>query len=123
LAGWLAGWLAGDLAPRPPHPSGWLAAGGLHPLRHPLQFSLAKKRAPLSSVPAMTNPAITAAAFLAAFNAAQAAYNNPATASERAALSAALDRSMADYRKAHRLSDACGFLDLISHYNATYATA
>jgi hypothetical protein len=30
---------------------------------------------------------------------------------------------MADYRKAHRLSDACGFLDLISHYNATYATA
>jgi len=65
----------------------------------------------------------TAAAFLAAFNAAQAAYNNPATASERAALSAALDLSMVAYRKAHRLSDANGFLDLISHYNATYATA
>jgi hypothetical protein len=72
---------------------------------------------------AMTNTAITAAAFLAAFNAAQAAYNNPATASERAALNAALDRSMVAYRKAHRMSDACGFLDLISHYNATYATA
>jgi hypothetical protein len=90
---------------------------------HRLQFALAMKRAPLSSVPAMTNTATTAAAFLAAFNAAQAAYNNPATASERAALSAALDRSMVAYRKAHRLSDACGFLDLISHYNATYATA
>ena len=93
------------------------------------------KRAPLSTVPAMNKTAPqkvtlqlitrkrTAAAFLAAFNAAQAAYNNPATASERAALNAALDRSMLAYRKAHRLSDANGFFDLMSHYNATYATA
>ena len=71
----------------------------------------------------MTTQAKTAAAFLAAFNAAQAAYNNPATASERAALNAALDRSVAAYRKAHRMSDANGFFDLMKHYNATYATA
>jgi hypothetical protein len=71
----------------------------------------------------MNTKAKTAAAFLAAFNAAQAAHNNPATASERAALNAALDRAMLAYRKAHRMSDDCGFLDLISHYNATYATA
>ena len=71
----------------------------------------------------MNTKSKTAAAFLAAFNAAQAAYNNPATASERAALTAALDRAILAYRKAHRMSDACGFLDLISHYNATYATA
>ena len=62
LAGWLAaGWLAGGdrPAPRPVRLAGmaWLAAGGLHPLPHPLQFSLAMKRAPLSSVPAMTTPA------------------------------------------------------------------
>ena len=71
----------------------------------------------------MNTKAQTAAAFLAAFNAAQAAYDNPATASERAAFNAALDRAMLAYRKAHRLSDAMGFFDLMSHYNATYATA
>ena len=33
------------------------------------------------------------------------------------------DKAVAAYRKAHGLSSACGFLDLVNHYNRTHAAA
>lgn len=59
-----------------------------------------------------------AAKFLDAFNAFQANRDRNA----RAALDAALDAALADYRKAHNLSPAYGFLDCINHFNNTHAT-
>lgn len=57
-------------------------------------------------------------AFVAAFVAFKVS-----TPDNRAAADAALDAAIVGYRKAHRWSDAMGFLDCVNHYNATYASA
>ena len=59
-----------------------------------------------------------AAKFLDAFNAFQANRDRNA----HAALNAALDAALADYRKAHNLPAAYAFLDCINHFNNTHAT-
>jgi len=67
-----------------------------------------------------TKTQITAASkFLAAFNAFQSNRDRNA----HAALNAALDAALVNYRKAHNLSDANGLLDCVNHYNRTHAAA
>lgn len=59
-----------------------------------------------------------AACFLRAYSALLVA-----TAETRAKADKDLDRALATYRQAHKLSSANGFLDCINHYNATHVPA
>lgn len=71
----------------------------------------------------------TAALFLAAWNAAQTAFDtrnkSPEAKSAWELADAELDATAELYRKAHKLAgrDILGMLDLVNHYNRTYASA